>query len=143
MRVVYNPANEAHWLRYYNTQAAQTGFGYTAALPYQRRRGIGSLIGTALRSLLPIAKSVGKSAVKSLGKEAFSTGLQIAGDAIQGRNIGEAAEEHGKAAAVRLLNKAANATTTKRKKKRKGQRGRGLGFRPKTIKRQRKRDIFS
>ena len=103
-----------------------------------------------LRSVAPLAKS----ALKSVGKAALHTGMQVASDAIKGRNVVDALEEHGKTAASDLLDTAVTAMSEKRPVKRsikhKRQRGRGLGLFPTTttvksikgpVKRQ-KRDIL-
>ena len=70
-----------------------------------------------------------------MGKQALSTGAEIASDVVAGRNFKESAKQRGRQAASRLLKKAATRL----------QKGRGLGVRstkqpvttraPKTIKR--------
>jgi hypothetical protein len=120
MRVVYIPCED--WDSLYNSQAAHSGHGISGfeGVAYQRGGGIGNFLGRLFRFVLPVAKK----AMKSVGKQALATGADILSDAVQGRNIKEAAKEHGRAAAGNLLNKAGNFM-----------RGNGrLGKRPKTIK---------
>jgi len=130
MRVIYIPGNEKDWAKYYTAQAVlQQGSGFVG-VPYQRGSGLGSLFRGIFRTILPVAKSVGKT----VGKAALTTGAQIASDVVSGKDIKEAAEERGRAAATELLDKAINNlnTTNKRKpRKNKKQTGQGLGIRSK------------
>ena len=130
MRVLYTPNDERMWLQYY-----QTGGGGFTGIPYQRGYGLGSFFKGLFRTVMPVAKS----ALKSVGRQALSTGAEIAKDVIAGRNIKESAKQRGRQAASRLLQKAATSM----------QKGRGLGVRstkrpaktrtPKTIKGGRKK----
>ena len=142
MRVIYVPGNERTWAQYYGSQALQHGAGFSAAMPYQRGAGLGSLFRGIFRTILPMAKQVGKT----VGRQALRTGGEIASDVLAGRSIKESAEERGKIGASKLLKKASRKLQQPRKRKTtKRQKGRGLGFRrnkkktttttgPKTIK---------
>ena len=133
MRVIYVPGSEREWARYYGTQAAQHGAGFVG-IPYQRGTGLGSLFRGLFRTILPVAKSVGKT----VGRTALSTGAEIASDVLAGKDLKEAAELRGRAAASNLLDQAVNKlagkprrqTRTKTKRRPK-QKGRGLGIRGK------------
>ena len=94
------------------------------------------MLGGLIRTLAPIAKSVGKA----VGREALRTGATVASEALAGRDIKESLKEHSRAAGTKLLKKGVrklNTTsnqkmkTTKRKRR---QKGRGLGFRPRSTK---------
>jgi len=126
MRATYIPANEKFWIavitRQQRTQFGGSG-GFTG-IRYQRGAGLGSFFASLFRSLLPAAKSIGKSAVKAIGKKALSTGAKIASDVASGRNFKEAAKEHGEEAAHSLLTQAATKLTG-------AQTGTGLGKRKK------------
>ncbi len=121
MRIIYVPGNERTWAQYYNSQALQHGSGFVGT-PYQRGTGLGSLFKGLFRTILPIAKNVGKS----VGRQALRTGTEIAGDVLAGKSIKEAAQRRGKAGASKFLNKASRKLA---KKPRKKQKGRGLGVR--------------
>ena len=75
------------------------------ALPYftgarvQRGHGFGSLFSGLLRSVAPLIR---RGAV-ALGKRALSTGVQIAGDAVAGKNIKKAAKRRATAAGRDLM----------------------------------------
>jgi hypothetical protein len=124
MRITYVPPSEKAWQTYY----LQTGSGYRG-LPYQRGYGLGSVLGSLFRSILP----VGKKVLKTVGKQALVTGAQIASDALAGRNVGEAAKEHARSGAGRLIHKAVKhikpPTAKKRKRRKPTQKGKGLGKR--------------
>jgi len=129
MRVIYVPGNEKTWAQYYNAQALQHGAGFVGQ-PYQRGSGLGSLFKGLFRAILPVAKSVGKT----VGRQALQTGTEIASDVLAGKNLKESAEERGKIAASKLLNKASRKIAGQQQRqqplqKRKRQKGRGLGIR--------------
>ena len=114
MRVLYIPSDKI-WLNYYASISNQHGAGFTAASPYQRGYGLGSLFKHIFRAILPVARSVGKA----VGRQALSSGANIASDIVAGKSLKESAETHGRDAASTLLKKAA----------RKIQKGKGLGKR--------------
>ncbi len=134
MRVLYIPHNQKMWEDFFNVQAAQSGHGMVGfrGTAYQRGGGFGSLIGGLLKSFLPVAKTIGKT----VGKQALRTGVEVAADALSGRNLGQSFEERGKAGAVKLLAKGAKRLEGKQQKrktkKKTNQKGRGLGFRKST-----------
>ncbi len=139
MRVIYVPGNEKAWAQYYGSQAMQHGAGFSAALPYQRGAGLGSLFRGLFRAILPVAKNVGKS----VGRQALRTGSEIASDVLAGKSIQEAVDKRGKIGASKLLKKAGRQIQPQKRKTTKRQKGRGLGIRsnkkkttaaPKTIK---------
>ena len=104
---------------------------------FQRGHGLGSVLGTLFKSILPVAKKVGKT----VGKEVLRTSAHVASDALAGQDIGQAFERRGRQSAAKLLNKGINRLeggASKKKssaavgKKRRGkvQKGRGIGFMP-------------
>jgi len=123
MRALYIPSDKI-WLDYYTGQARQYGGGFVGNIPYQRGAGLGSLFKGLFRAILPLAKSVGKT----VGRQALSTGAQIASDVVAGKSLGDSAELRGRAAASKLLKKASRAA--KKRQPVKKQRGGGLGVRP-------------
>lgn len=99
----------------------------------QRGRGLGSFLSGIGRMILPIFKTGGKA----LLREGALTGLQVARDALDGRNVGESFKEHAKESGKRLLYGAVDHLTG-------NQAGSGLGAPPgvparKRIKRVRQR----
>lgn len=105
-RVVYIPEKDNVWTNYFVTQARQTGHGMDGfqGIPYQRGYGLGSFFGHLFRTILPVAKRIGKT----VGKEALAMGANVASDLVQGRNARESLEEHGRQAAANLMNKASS-----------------------------------
>ena len=75
------------------------------ALPYftgarvQRGHGFGSLFSGLLRSVAPLIR---RGAV-ALGKRALTTGAQIAGDVVAGKNIKKAAKQRATAAGRHMM----------------------------------------
>ena len=69
---------------------------------YQRGHGLGSIFG----GLFKAAMSLLKKGTKTLEREALKTGLNIAGDVVQGINIKQAATSRLKSTGENLLQKA-------------------------------------
>jgi hypothetical protein len=69
---------------------------------YQRGHGLGSIFG----GLFEAAMTLLKTGAKTLGREALKSGLNIAGDVVQGRNIKQAAEARLKSTGQNLFQKA-------------------------------------
>ncbi|PVD26835.1 hypothetical protein C0Q70_11982 [Pomacea canaliculata] len=70
-----------------------------------RGRGLGSLLSSVGRMILPLVKRGGKA----LLKEGLHTGVQIAQDVMSGQNFKTAMQERGKEAGKRLFNQAVSA----------------------------------
>jgi hypothetical protein len=70
----------------------------------QRGRGLGSFFSGIGRMVMPWLKTGGKA----LLREGMGTGIQVARDALAGRDAGESFKEHAKAAGQRLLEGAAD-----------------------------------
>lgn len=90
MRVVYSPTNE-NWLELFADQVRQSGHGIQGfhGAAYQRGGGLGNFLGKLFRFILPVAKTVGKA----VGKQALTTGVEIAGDLAQGENFKKSAKK--------------------------------------------------
>lgn len=88
---------------YYTTQAG-SGLPVFVGARMQRGHGIGSVLGGLFRSALPLIKR-GAAAV---GKQALRSGMEFAGDLLQGRDAKEAAAGRAKEAAGTLLNQASS-----------------------------------
>ncbi len=147
MRGLYVPHNQRDWEAFFR-QGQRGGGGLAVGFrgtKYQRGSGIGNIFSSIFRTLLPLAKTVGKT----VGRQALSTGAQVASDALAGHNIGDSLNQRGREAAGNLLRKGVRKMTKKRapaaKKKRqqkghgrrkrrvirrKKQKGRGLGVMP-------------
>jgi hypothetical protein len=63
---------------------------------------LGSIFGGLFKAAMPLLKK----GAKTLGREALKTGLNIAGDVVQGRNIKQAAEARLKSTGQNLFQKA-------------------------------------
>lgn len=107
-RVVFVPINDKVWFDFYLDQAKQTGHGIGGfqGTAYQRGNGLGSFFGRLFRSILPVAKRIGKSALKTVGREALDMGANVIGDLSQGRDVKESMKQHGLKATRNLINKA-------------------------------------
>jgi hypothetical protein len=108
-RAIFVPYNDNVWIDYYLSQAKQTGHGMSGyqGIPYQRGSGLGSFFGRLLRTILPVAKRIGKSALKTVGKEALNMGAAVMNDVVQGKNIKQSVKKRGAKAGKNLLYKAA------------------------------------
>jgi len=111
VRIVFVPFNDKVWSDYYLNQAIQSGHGLDGfqGLPYQRGNGLGSLFGRLFRSILPVARRVGKSALKTIGKEALHMGTNVIGDLTEGQDVKESVKKRGLQATKNLINKAETA----------------------------------
>jgi len=116
-----------NWNAYY---AEQAGGGYDfnvfRGASYQRGYGLGGSFRSFFRWLVPIFKEHAlpllKSGAQEVGKEAVSSITNIAKDAVNGRNVKEAASEHLSSAMDNLknkVNKKLSGKGIKRRKKRK------------------------
>lgn len=110
-RSVYVPFDDKIWFDYFLAQAKQTGHGINGfeGLPYQRGNGLGSFFGRLFRSILPVAKKVGKSALKTVGKEALKFTGNVIGDVAEGENIKKSIQRRGKQSGQDVLKKASAA----------------------------------
>lgn len=108
-RKIYVPITDKAWTDYYNYQAIQSGHGLGGfqGIPYQRGGGLGSFFSSLFRSILPVVKNVGKSALKAVGKEALHAGANIIGDISKGQQVKDTLKTHGLKATQNLVNKAA------------------------------------
>lgn len=104
---------------YYTAQAGGA-FPVYAGSRYQRGGGIGSFLGGIGRRILPfLAKGA-----KVLGKEALRSGINVAADALEGRNISDSIRERAaeskevlREKAVRKLKEFGEQAGTGRKRK--------------------------
>ena len=89
---------------YHDYYIHQAGKGYPvfAGRRYQRGHGLGSIFGGLFKAAMPLLKK----GAKTLEREALKTGLNIAGDVVQGRNIKQAAKSRLKSTGQNLLQKA-------------------------------------
>jgi hypothetical protein len=148
MRVVFSPPSQKVWESYFRTRAIQYGHGTELGTfrgrQFQRGHGLGNILGSLFKKILPAATKVGKT----VGKELLKTSAHVASDALAGRDLVESLEQRSKQGASKLLTKGlkhieksptttASSVVTKQKKlkgKKKIHKGRGLGFMPKRIK---------
>ena len=89
---------------YHDYYIHQAGKGYPvfAGRRYQRGHGLGSIFGGLFKAAIPLLKK----GTKTLEREALKTGLNIAGDVVQGINIKQAATSRLKSTGENLLQKA-------------------------------------
>lgn len=87
---------------YYLRQVGN-GLPVFSGVRVQRGHGIGSVIGRLAKSVMPLIKS----GAKAVGKQALTSGMQLAGDMFSGKNLKQAAKTRAKQAGVRLLKRAA------------------------------------
>ncbi len=96
---------------YYNQQSKGHLPGYYIGPAYQRGHGLGGIFSSLFRAAVPLfkmAKPVVKSGMKSLAKEALTTGANIATDLIEGENLQDSATRNLNKAAHKLVTKGAN-----------------------------------
>lgn len=77
-------------------------FNVFRGVPFQRGAGIGAVFRSLMRFLLPY----GKQAASAVGRQGIDSGIRILSDTLDGRNIREAALDHGRAGARKLLDRA-------------------------------------
>lgn len=91
MHVVFNP-DVVEWDQFIQTGGGayfsgvpyQRGYGaYFSGVPYQRGFGFGAIVGSVVRFLLPMLRTVGKE----LGTEGLAAGARILGDVAKGKNL--------------------------------------------------------
>jgi hypothetical protein len=104
---------------YYVNQAGG-GLPYFAGARIQRGHGLGSILSGLFRSALPLLKR----GAMALGRQALSTGAQMAGDVLGGESLKASAKRRLKSAGSELLQKAAahlqQGEGIKRRRRRKG-----------------------
>lgn len=101
---------------YYRQRGGNVGLPVFRGSPSQKGFGIGSMFSSLARTILPTIKSV----AGKLGKTALQTGLRVASDGLQGRNLVESAKRHFTEAGINALDSLANGSqprSAKRKKR--------------------------
>jgi hypothetical protein len=106
MKTYYMDPGAAAWQSFFLSQQHGGAIPGFEGMRYQRGSGLGSLFRGFLRMILPAAKTLGKSAVKAIGREALSSGSELAGDVLRGEDIKVALKKRGRNAAGNLLTKA-------------------------------------
>jgi hypothetical protein len=86
----------------YYIHQVRKGYPVFVGRRYQRGHVLGSIFGGLFKAAMPLLKK----GAKTLGREALKTGLNIAGDVVQGRNIKQAAQSRLKSTGQNLLQKA-------------------------------------
>ena len=97
-------ADPALYEQYYLNQA---GHGYNpvfAGSRMQRGHGLGSIFSGLFKAATPLLKR----GAKALGKQALSTGMELANDLLEGRNFKTAAKSRLKKAGSSLMKDAVN-----------------------------------
>ena len=89
---------------YHDYYIHQSGKGYPvfAGRRYQRGHGLGSIVGGLFKAAIPLLRK----GANTIGREALTAGLHIAGDVVEGRNIKQAAESRLKSKGQNLFQKA-------------------------------------
>ncbi|KAJ8048850.1 hypothetical protein HOLleu_01325 [Holothuria leucospilota] len=82
----------------------QTGHGVPVFRGGRAQRGyrLGNIVGGLFRTAVPLLKK----GAKALGKEALRTGMDIAGDVLDGRSLKTSVKQRGLAAGKRVARKA-------------------------------------
>jgi hypothetical protein len=81
--------------------SARKRYPVFAGRRYQKGHGLGSIFGGLFKAAMPLLKK----GTKTLEREALKTGLNIAGDVVQGRNIKQAAKSRLISTEEKLLQK--------------------------------------
>ena len=105
--------SQEYYNDYYSRQVGE-GLGYFSGSTIHKGAGIGSLLGSVFRKTLPLIKS----GAAKVGKQLFSTGVNIAKDALQGKNIRESAANNFKSSGADLLTALSDTLQTSKTKKR-------------------------
>ena len=100
MKPTYEP-NHKLFEDYYLNQAGN-GYPVFTGSRIQRGHGLGSLFSGLFKAATPLLKR----GAKALGKQALTTGMELANDLIEGRNFKTAAKKRLKRAGSKLINEA-------------------------------------
>jgi hypothetical protein len=101
---------------YYSSQAKEAIPVFRGA-PYQRGSGFGSVFKKIFRWIIPIIKEHALPVVKSAGKEALKTALNIANDTIDGKDFVSSAKQQVKNSLNKFSNQYGNGKAKKKAKK--------------------------
>ena len=96
-------ADPALYEQYYLNQAGN-GYPVFAGSRMQRGYGLGSIFSGLFKAATPLLKR----GAKALGKQALSTGMELANDLLEGRNFKTAAKSRLKKAGSSLMKDAVN-----------------------------------
>lgn len=88
----------------YYTNQAGNGLSYYRGIPLQRGSGLGGIFRSMFRMAVPLFKK----GAKALGKQFLRTGVEVANDVIQGKDVKSAVKQRAKEAGKSLTDKAAN-----------------------------------
>jgi hypothetical protein len=94
-------SNGKYFQDYYLRKAGH-GYPVITGGRFQRGHGMGSIFGGLFKAAMPLLKS----GAKTLGRETLKTGLNIAGDVVQGKNLKQAAKTRLKTTGQRMLQRA-------------------------------------
>ena len=92
----------SHFENYYMRQAHGNGMPVFSGLSLQKGHGIGSILSSAFRSMVPVLKSGGKA----VAKQALQTGINILGDVVGGESIKKASKRRLKEGGSQLIKRA-------------------------------------
>ena len=132
---------------YYSQQARETTPVFRGA-PYQRGYGFGSVFKRIFRWIVPIIKEHALPVVKSVGKEALKSAVNIASDTIDGKDFKTSAKNQAKKSLNKFSNQYGNGKSRTKKKvvfkklQTKKKASQLLKNKIKKIKKKRKLDIF-
>lgn len=80
------------------------GYNVFKGMPYQRGAGIGSVLRSFLRYLVPIGKEIGGA----IGRQGLQSGNRVLSNVLEGKDLKESLVSEGKAGLKNLLEKAAH-----------------------------------
>lgn len=80
------------------------GYNIFRGVPYQRGAGLGSVLRSFLRYLVPIGKEIGGA----IGRQGLESGNRVLSNVLEGKNLKESLVTEGKSGLKNLLEKAAN-----------------------------------
>ena len=107
MRTSYLPSSK-HYEDYYVGQVGRGHPVFTGPRT-QRGYGLGGILGGLFRSAMPLLKQ----GAKTLGREAIRTGVGIAQDALEGKNVKTSAQNRLRRAGRSLANSALRSVRTR------------------------------
>ena len=108
MRSSYLPSSSKHYEDYYVGQVGRGHPVFTGPRT-QRGYGLGGILGGLFRSAMPLLKQ----GAKTLGREAIRTGVGIAQDALEGKNVKASAKNRLRHAGRNLANSAIRSVKTR------------------------------
>ena len=96
----------SHFENYYMRQAHGNGMPVFSGASLQKGHGIGNILSSAFRTMIPVLKVAGKVVGKNVAKQGLHTGVGILSDVLRGQNLKQATKRRLREGGSQLIKKA-------------------------------------